>query len=62
MMPRVVKNSKVTFQYLRLMSHVFLGSFPKIAQGIMNHYKILEKNYVAACDASKTERMSSVYT
>lgn len=30
MMPRVVKNSKVTFQYLGLLSHVFLGSFPKI--------------------------------
>lgn len=44
------------------MSHVFLGSFPKIAQGTMNHYKILEKNYIAVCDASKTESMSSVYT
>lgn len=62
MMPRVMKNNKVIFQYLGLMSHVFLGSFPKIARGIMNHYKILEKNYIAACDASKTESMSSVYT
>lgn len=43
MIPKVVKNSKVTFQYLGLMSHVFLGSFLKIAQGTMNHYKILEK-------------------
>lgn len=44
------------------MFHVFLGSFPKIAQGTMNHYKIPEKNYIAVCDASKTESMSSVYT
>lgn len=61
-MPRGVKNSKATFQCLGLMSRVFLGSFPEIAEGIMNHYKILEKNYIACCDASKTESMSSLYT
>lgn len=61
-MPRAVKNNRVTFQYSGLMSRVFWGSFPKIAHGIMNHYMILEKNYVASCDASKTESLSWVYT
>lgn len=57
MMPRVVKNNQITFQYSGLMSHVFCGSFLKIACGIMNHYMILEKNNIVSSDANKTESM-----